>query len=74
MDRVKNIVYCGIYQGWSKENIISQITYKIASKEESEILFICGEIPELTKKAEELYEKYRKEYYKEYQNGEKLWL
>lgn len=57
MDAVKNIVDTGTFQGWSKENIISQIEYAIATKEEAEILMI-GCITELTEKATELYQKY----------------
>lgn len=67
MDRVKNIVEAGLHQGWVRDNIVSQIMYEIASKEEADILFICGEnsIPSLTSKAEELFQKYRGDYYKE---------
>ncbi len=66
MDKVKNIVETGLFQGWARDNIISQIKYEIATKEEADLLFICGDdsVPELTKKAETLFEKYREEYYK----------
>lgn len=66
MDKVKNIVETGLYQGWAKNNIISQIKYALATKEEADLLFICGgdSVPRLTTKAESLYQKYRKEYYK----------
>ena len=30
MNKVKNIVFTGLHQGWAKGNIISQIKYKIA--------------------------------------------
>lgn len=65
MNKVKNIVETGLYQGWSRDNIISQIMYKIATVEESNLLFICGDdsVPELIIKAENLYQKYREEYY-----------
>ena len=65
MDKVKNIVETGLYQGWAKNNIISQIKYALATREESNLLFICGDdsVPGLTIKAENLYQKYRKEYY-----------
>lgn len=65
MDKVKNTVETGLYQGWSYNNIISQIMYDIATEEEADILFLCGDIPELKTKAITLYEKYRKEYYEE---------
>lgn len=65
MDKVKNIVYAGLYQGWSYDNIISQIMYKIATEEEANILFLWGDIPELKTKAIVLYEKYKEEYYEE---------
>lgn len=65
MDKVKNIVEAGLYQGWAKNNIISQIKYALATREEADLLFICGKdsVPELTIKAKNLYQKYRKEYY-----------
>lgn len=66
MNKIKNIVETGLFQGWAKSNIISQIKYELATEEEVDLLFICGDdsIPELTEKATELYKKYRKEYYK----------
>lgn len=66
MKEVKNIVYCGIYQGWAKDNIIGQIMFEIATDEEVELLGLWCDMPELKAKAEELYNKYREEYYKEY--------
>lgn len=65
MNRVKNIVETGLYQGWSYENIIGQIMYEIATKEEAELLILTDDIPELKERAYVLYEKYRKEYYEE---------
>ena len=65
MNRVKDIVETGLHQEWSYNNIISQIMYEIATKEEAELLFLTGDIPELKTKAITLYEKYRKEYYEE---------
>ena len=63
MNKVKNIVECGIFQGWSRDNIIIQIMFEIANKEEIELLCCWCDIPELTDKAEALYNKYREEYY-----------
>lgn len=62
---VKNIVFAGLNQGWSYDNILGQIKYAIATPEQSDLLFICGEdsLPELTTQAEKLYGKYREEYY-----------
>lgn len=62
--RIKNIVDNGIYWGYAKSNVISQIAYEIATKEELEILSICWEIEDLTNRATKLYEQYREEYYK----------
>lgn len=64
-NEIKNIVFAGLKQGWAYNNIVEQIKYAIATKEEAEILFICGEecIPEITDKAEKLYKQYREEYY-----------
>lgn len=66
MNEVKNIVFAGLKQGWARDNIIGQIKYQLASKDEAEILFICGEdsIAEITAKSEKLYKEYREEYYK----------
>lgn len=66
MTEVKDIVYSGILQGWSKNSIISQIMFKIASEEESKLLEFWCDLPELKSKAENLYNKYRCQYYKEY--------
>lgn len=68
MTEVKDIVYTGIFQGWSKSNIIMQIMFEIATNEEVELLSICDmeDLPELKRKAENLYNRYREEYYKEY--------
>lgn len=66
MSEVKDIVYGGIFQGWSKENIITQIMFEIANEDEVELLVLWDDIPELKEKAEKLYNKYREEYYKEY--------
>ena len=65
-DVVKNIVFAGLNQGWSYDNILGQIKYAISTTEQSDILFICGEdsLPELTAQAKNLYAKYREEYYK----------
>lgn len=71
--RVKNIVECGIYQGWSKDNIIGQIMYEIATKEEVELLSITNDLPYLEKRAIELFNKYRKAYYKN-TPSDKAWL
>lgn len=70
MEEIKNIVYAGTKQGWAYNNILGQILYALATPEEADILFICGEdsFSELTEKAEELYEKYREEYYNEMEN------
>lgn len=64
LDKVKNIVDVGLFQGYAKDNIISQIMYEIANKEELQLLSISWDIPQLKDKAEKLFEKYRKEYYK----------
>ena len=64
MNRVKNIVFVGTAQGWAKSNIIGQITFEIANKEELELLCLWSDIPELKARAEKLYEKYREDYYK----------
>lgn len=71
MEKVKNIVYAGTKQGWAYNNILGQILFAIATEEEAEILFICGDdsFPELTAKAEELYEQYREKYYEEMFGG-----
>ena len=69
MDKIKNIVYAGTAQGWSYNNIIGQIMYALATDDEAERLFICGEedsIPDLRVRAEKLYNEYREEYYNEY--------
>lgn len=71
--RVKNIVECGIYQGWSKDNIIGQIMYEIATKEEVELLLITNDLPHLEKIAIKLFNKYRKAYYKN-TPSDKVWL
>lgn len=63
MEKVKNIVECGIFQGWSKSNIIMQIMYEIATKEELKLLSLWCDMPELEAKARKLYNKYREEYY-----------
>lgn len=63
MDRVKEIVDVGLFQGWSRDNIISQIEFEIASKEELELLYVWSDNPQLNDRAEYLFEKYRKEYY-----------
>lgn len=62
---IKNIVFAGLSQGWSYDNILGQIKYAIATKEEANMLFICGEdtFPKLTEKAEDLYKEHREEYY-----------
>lgn len=68
MTEVKNIVYTGMFQGWSENNIIMQIMFKIATNEEVELLSICDieNLSELKAKAEKLYNRYGEEYYKEY--------
>lgn len=68
MTEVKDIVYTGMFQGWSRNNIIMQIMFEIATNEEVELLSICDieDLPELKAKAEKLYNRYREEYYKEY--------
>ena len=63
-NRVKNIVECGICQGWSRANIISQIMFEIATKEEMELLSITYDQPYLEERATNLFNKYWKEYYK----------
>ena len=69
-NKVKNIVFAGLKQGWSYDNILCQIKYALATADESGILFICGEdsLPELTVRAENLYVTYREEYYTEKEN------
>ena len=64
MKNVKDLIYSGLYQGWSRNNIISQIMYKIATNEEIEYLGYWIDLPELKEKAEQLFNKYSKEYYK----------
>ena len=64
MDRIKNIVDAGLFQGWSVSNMVLQIKYEIATEEERNLLFLTDDIPELTERAEAVYEKYRKEYFK----------
>ena len=66
MEEVKSIVFAGLKQGWAYNNIISQIMFAIADKEELELLGLwCDmeDLPELTDKAEKLYKEYREEYY-----------
>ena len=63
MDRIKNIISAGLYQGWSYNNIISQIMYEIASDDEMELLYMWIEIPELLEKAKKLYREYIDMYY-----------
>ena len=65
MNKVKSIVFTGLHQGWAKGNIISQIKYEIATKDELDLLLITWDIPELMDRAKQLYEHYRMEYYKE---------
>jgi predicted ATP-dependent serine protease len=67
MNEIENIVFIGLKQGWAKDNIIGQIKYQLANKDEAEILFICGEdsIAEITAEAEKLYKEYREKYYNE---------
>lgn len=63
-NRVKNTVECGICLGWSRDNIISQIMYEIATKEELDLLKITYDLPNLEERATKLFNKYRMEYYK----------
>lgn len=64
-EEIKDIVFTGLKQRWSYNNILGQIKYELATIEESEILFICGEdsLPKLTEQAEKLYQEYREKYY-----------
>ena len=64
-EEIKDIVFTGLKQGWAYSNILGQIKYRLATKEESETLFICGEdsLPKLTEQAEKLYQEYREKYY-----------
>lgn len=67
MEKVKNIVFAGLSQGWSYNNIISQIMFAMATKEESEPLGLWSDmddLPYLKNQAEKAYKKYREEYYK----------
>ena len=66
MTEIKDIVYTGMFQGWSRNNIIMQIMFEIATNEEIELLSICDidDLTELKAKAEKLYNRYREEYYK----------
>lgn len=69
MEEVKNIVYTGIFQGWAKSNIIMQIMFEIATEEEAELLELWTneeDLPELKAKAENLYNRYKEEHYREY--------
>lgn len=55
MEEVKSIVFAGLKQEWAYNNIISQIMFAIADKEELELLGLwCDmeDLPELTDKAE----------------------
>ena len=62
--RIKNIVECGIYQGYSFNSTISSICFEIATESEIEMTMVTWEFSEATiNKAESLYEKYKKEYY-----------
>lgn len=62
---IKNIIFSGLLQGWAYNNILGQVKYALATTEEADILFICGEdsLPRLTEEAENLYKQYREEYY-----------
>ena len=63
MKNVKDLIYSGLYQNWARNNIISQIMYKIASAEEIEYLKYWDNLSELKEKAELLFDKYSKDYY-----------
>lgn len=66
-NRIKNIVANGIYNGIAYNSIISSIAFEIATQEEFELLELwtdVNDIPELKARAEELYNKYKEEYYK----------
>lgn len=61
--RIKNIMECHLHWGTSKQNAITEIKYEIATAEELELLEVTWNIPELEKRAEEVYNKYKAEYY-----------
>ena len=64
MDRIKNIMEYHLRQHNSKENALTDIKYEIATAEELDLMEITWDIPELKKRAEEVYNKYKMEYYK----------
>lgn len=63
-NRIKDIVEGGIHQGYSRNHIIGNICFEIATKEEKQAQLITWDYTEeTTNKAEALLEKYRTEYY-----------
>lgn len=62
-NRTKNIIEVGLFQGWSTDNIVSQIMFEIANEEEAALLCLFCDVPELKAKAECLYSKHRDDYY-----------
>ena len=61
--RIKNIMEYHLHWGTSKQNAITEIKYEIATAEELELLEVTWNIPELEKRAEDIYKKYKAEYY-----------
>ena len=64
MDRIKNIMEYHLHWNTSKENVLTSIKYEIATAEELDLMKITWDIPELEKRAEEVYNKYKMKYYK----------
>ena len=64
---IQNIIYHGLYNGLSYNNIINQIMFAIANENETELLLLWDndspEIKELENKAKYLYNIWREKYY-----------
>ena len=63
MDRIKNIMEYHLHYGTAKINALTSIKYEIATTEELELLEVTWNIPELEKRAEDVYNKYKADYY-----------
>ena len=65
-NKIKNIVYCGIYNGYALSTTLWEIAFEIATEEQKELMKLWSNLEDfdnLKNEAEELYNKYRKEYY-----------
>lgn len=65
-NKIKNIVYSGIYNGYALSTTLWEIAFEIATEEQKELMQLWSNLEDfdnLKNEAEELYNKYRKEYY-----------